>query len=315
MTALPFKRVAILGLGLIGSSLGHALRARGLAEEITGHARTGRTRTVALELGICDSVHADPADAVRDAELVVLATPVGAFAPLTERIAPVLAPGTVLTDVGGVKGAVVEALRPLLPEDCELVPGHPIAGTEQSGPESGFAQLFEDRWCILTPLPESGAEAIARVQSMWEGVGSRVAFMTPGHHDRVLAVTSHLPHAIAYTMVGVADDLATVTEGEVVQYSASGFRDFTRIAASDPVMWRDVFLANREAILESLGRFAEELLSLQRAIRWGDGETLEQYFRRGQNIRRSIVDTGQDTEGSAFFLSRTRRHDAEAADD
>ena len=307
-------RIAIIGLGLIGSSLALALRARNLAGEIVGHARSESTRSIALQRGFCDAVHAGVEETVEGAGLVVLATPVGAFVDLLTRAAPHLAPGAVVTDVAGVKGAVVRDLLPLIPEGRVLVPGHPIAGTEQSGPESGFVELFEDRWCVLTPQADTPKEALALVTSIWEGVGSRVEIMTPEHHDRVLAVTSHLPHAIAYTMVGIADDLASVTQGEVVQYSASGFRDFTRIAASDPVMWRDIFLANRDAVLEGLSRFTEELLALQRAIRWGYGDELEQKLRRGRDIRRGIVESGQDAEGSALYLSRRGLSDGDTGD-
>lgn len=298
-------KVALIGLGLIGSSLALAIRQRGLATTIAGHARSATTRATALRIGLCDSVHDTPAEAVRDASMVVLCTPVGVFGPVLRQIAPALAEGAVVTDVGGAKASVAETVAPLIPAGCAYVPGHPIAGTEQSGPESGFAELFDGNWCILTPLPGTDRSALARVRALWEGVGSKVTEMSPEHHDQVLAVTSHLPHAIAYTMVRVADQLASVSDSEVIQYSASGFRDFTRIAASAPEMWRDIFLANREAILEGLGHFNEELFALQKAIRWRDGEELERILRRGQEVRRGILDAGQDASGRRLFLVRS----------
>lgn len=305
MSAPIFNRLALLGLGLIGSSVARAARDRGLVREIIGHARSAETRATATRLQLCDSVHERAADAVVDADLVLLCTPVGAFAELAQEIAPQLAAGAIVSDVGGVKQSVIVAVRPLIPDSCHFVPGHPIAGTEHSGPESGFAELFEQRWCVLTPLADTDPEAVDRVQALWEGLGSTVERMSPEHHDQILAITSHLPHAIAYTMVGVAGDVETVAEREVVKYSASGFRDFTRIAASDPVMWRDLLLANRDEVLEGLGRFMEELHVLQKAIRWQDGDTLEQHFRRGRELRRGVVEAGQDAEGSEFYLSRS----------
>lgn len=299
------NRVALIGLGLIGSSLARALRGRGLAKEIWATARTAATRETAQRIGLCDRVVDDPREAVEGAEMVVLCTPVGAFASVLSRLSSALAPGAVVTDVGGAKASMAEQLLPLVPEGRHLVPGHPIAGTEQSGPESGFAELFEDRWCILTPPPGTDGEAVRKVQAMWEAVGSRVRLMTPEHHDQVLAVTSHLPHAIAYTMVRVVDQVSAVSESEVIEYSAGGFRDLTRIAASEPVMWRDIFLANRDAILDSLGRFHEELFALQRAIRWGDSDLLEEFLRRGREVRRGVVAAGQDAEGRPLYLARS----------
>ncbi len=295
-----FDHIALVGLGLIGSSLGHAIRRGRLAKRISGTARSQRTREAALALGFVDDVHQDPADAVRGADLVILCTPVGTFADLAARIAPALKPGAILSDAGSVKCAVVEAIAPALPEGVHFIPGHPIAGTEHSGPESGFAELFDGRWCILTPLADADAQAVAQLRVFWEACGSFVEIMSPEHHDLVLAITSHVPHLIAYNIVGTASDLETVTEKEVIKFSASGFRDFTRIAASDPVMWRDVFLNNREAVLEMLGRFTEDLASLQRAIRWGDGEALEALFTRTRAVRRSIIEAGQDTEAPDF---------------
>jgi cyclohexadieny/prephenate dehydrogenase len=295
-----YERVALVGLGLIASSMGHAIRRHGLAGHVAGHAKTGATRAAALELGFCQSVHATAAEAVRDADLVVLAVPVGAMAAVAAEIGPHLKAGATVTDVGSVKGAVVGAVGPHLPPGVHFVPGHPLAGTEHSGPHSGFATLFENRWCILTPSGATDAAAVARLRSFWEGMGAFVDQMDVDHHDLVLAVVSHTPHLIAYTMVGVADHLENVTEGEVIKYSASGFRDFTRIAASDPTMWRDVFLTNRAATLDILGRFTEELFVLQRAIRMGDGEALFDYFTRTRTIRRGIIEAGQDTAAPDF---------------
>lgn len=298
MTQL-FDRVALIGLGLIASSMYWAMKRDGLAGQVTGYARSAETRDTAREIGLCDVVADTAVEAVRDADLVVLCVPVGAMTAVIEEIAPTLKPGTVVSDVGSVKRAVVDAIAPHLPEGVNFVPAHPLAGTEHSGPRSGFAGLFENRWCILTPETAS-PEAVMGVRSLWERMGSQVVEMEVDHHDRVLAVTSHTPHLIAYTMVGVADDLRRVTDSEVIQFSAAGFRDFTRIAASDPTMWRDVFLNNREATLEILGRFTEELLSLQRAIRQGDGEMLHAYFTRTRAIRRGIIEAGQDTAAPNF---------------
>ncbi len=300
MTQPMFERVALIGLGLIGSSLAHVMRREGLAGHIAGHARSAATRDVAERLGFADSVHAKPADAVRGADLVMLCAPVGANASLAETISDHLAPGAILTDVGSVKAAVVRDVLPHVPKGVHFVPGHPIAGTEQSGPESGFAELFEHRWCILTPLDDSDADAVARLRLFWEACGSNVDIMDAEHHDRVLSVTSHLPQLIAYNIVTTAADLEEVTQQEVIKYSAGGFRDFTRLAASDPTMWRDVYLNNREAVLELLGRFSEDLSALQRAIRWGDGETLFSTFERSRDTRRRIIEAGQDTAEPNF---------------
>jgi len=288
-----FARVALIGIGLIGSSLARALRKRGLAETITACARTQATRDKVQELALADSVHADPAEAVKGADLVVFATPLGTYQAIGEAIAPQLAPGTIVTDVGSVKQAVIRDLGPLLPEGVHLVPGHPIAGTEHSGPEAGFAELFEDRWCVLTPPPGTDEQAVARVAALWRACGSMIEMMDAGQHDRVLAMTSHLPHLIAYTIVGTAADLEDSTRAEVVKFSAGGFRDFTRIAASDPIMWRDVFLNNKEAVLDILQRFSEDLSALQRMIRWGEGERLEELFRRTRELRRGVVEAHQ----------------------
>jgi cyclohexadieny/prephenate dehydrogenase len=295
-----YQRVALIGLGLIASSMAHAMKQFGLAGEITGYARSAETRAIAAEIGLCDLVFDTAAQAVQGADLVVLCVPVGAMGALAEEIGPHLAPGATITDVGSVKGAVVEAVAPFVPEGVHFIPSHPIAGTEHSGPRSGFATLFKNRWWLLTPLPEADPAAVQRLRSLYEGMGSNVDEMDPGHHDLVLAVTSHTPHLIAYTMVGVAEHMRRVSNSEVIKYSAGGFRDLTRIAASDPVMWRDVFLTNKDAVLDILGRFTEELFTLQRAIRMGDGEHLQAYFTRTRAIRRGIIEAGQDTSAPDF---------------
>ncbi|MEL6586726.1 MAG: prephenate/arogenate dehydrogenase family protein [Pseudomonadota bacterium] len=294
-----YERVALIGLGLIAGSLGLAIRKYGLAKEVVGTARSAETRDVAVGLGLCDRVTTSAADAVEGADLVVLCVPVGAMAAVAQEIAPRLAPGATVTDVGSVKRAVIAAVAPHLPKTVHFIPAHPLAGTEHSGPHSGFAELFENRWFLLTP---EGADEAAtdRLKTLFESIGAYVDSMDADHHDLVLAVTSHAPHLIAYTMVGVADDLRRVTDSEVIQYSAAGFRDFTRIAASDPTMWRDVFLNNKDATLEILGRFTEELFALQRAIRTEDGDMLHDYFTRTRAIRRGIVEAGQDTDAPNF---------------
>ncbi len=288
-----FERVALIGLGLIGSSLARAIKAHGLAGKIIGHARTIETREKSLALGFIDEAADSAEAAVQGADLVVIAAPVGATGAIAEEITSFLSPGAIIIDVGSVKQAVVEAVQPHIPEGVHFVPAHPVAGTEESGPEAGFAELFENRWCVLTPPPGTDAEAVARVTALWRAVGSQVDTMDARHHDMVLAITSHLPHLIAYTIVGTATDLENHLQQEVVKFAAGGFRDFTRIAASDPVMWRDIFLANKDAVLEMLGRFDEDLTALQRAIRYGDADTLEEIFTRTRDIRRSIVEAGQ----------------------
>jgi cyclohexadieny/prephenate dehydrogenase len=295
-----FRKIALIGVGLIGSSIAHGARAAGLAGHIAGYARREETRAAAERTGFADSMHGDLETCVKDADLVVLASPVGSFAEIAEKIAPHLAKDSILTDVGSVKMAVIRDVGPHVPEGVHFIPGHPIAGTEQSGPESGFAELFHGRWCILTPPPGTDADAVEKLKAFWERLGSMVEVMDPKHHDLVLAVVSHLPHLIAYNIVGTAADLEEVTQSEVIKFSASGFRDFTRIAASDPTMWRDIFLNNREAVLEMLGRFTEDLTALQRAIRWGDGDALFNLFTRTRAIRRSIIEAGQDTEAPDF---------------
>jgi cyclohexadieny/prephenate dehydrogenase len=306
MTIL-FDRVALIGIGLLGSSLSLALRKHGLAKSVVGHAKSEATRQVALDLGLVGEAHATAAAAAKNADLVILCTPVGTYAAIAAEIAPHLKPGCIVTDVGSVKGAVIRDVAPHIPPGVHFIPGHPVAGTEQSGPKSGFAELFVNRWCILTPLPGTDEASIAKLESMWQAMGSNVDRMTPEHHDLVLAIVSHLPHLIAYNIVATASDLEEVTKSEVIKYSASGFRDFTRIAASDPVMWRDIFLTNKDAVLEMLGRFSEELSVLQRAIRWGDGETLFNLFARARETRRGIIAAGQDTSAPDFGRSPTHK--------
>jgi cyclohexadieny/prephenate dehydrogenase len=295
-----FERVALIGLGLIGSSLSHVMRREGLTGHIAGHARSAATRDKAMELGLAHSMHDTARAAVEGADLVILCTPLGAYGAIAAEIAPALKRGAILSDVGSVKSAVVRDVGPHVPKGVYFIPGHPVAGTEQSGPESGFATLFENRWCILTPLSHSDGAQVARLEAFWKACGSNVEIMSADHHDRVLAITSHLPHLIAYNIVATAADLEEVTNSEVIKFSAGGFRDFTRIAASDPTMWRDVFLNNREAVLEMLGRFSEDLSALQRAIRWGDGESLFTLFSRSRDIRRSIIAAGQETAAPDF---------------
>jgi cyclohexadieny/prephenate dehydrogenase len=296
----PFNKVALIGLGLIGSSLSRAIRRGKLAKSISGHARSAETRERAMELGLADEMHATAADAVKGADLVILCTPVGTYAALASEIGPHLEAGAILTDVGSVKKCVIKDVGPHVPAGVHFIPGHPIAGTEHSGPDAGFASLFENRWSILTPVEGADPDAVARLRAFWEACGSNVDIMDADHHDLVLAIVSHLPHLIAYNIVGTAADLEEVTKSEVIKYSAGGFRDFTRIAASDPVMWRDVFLTNKDAVLEMLGRFSEDLSALQRAIRWGDGEMLEEFFTRTRSIRKGIIEAGQDTAKPDF---------------
>jgi cyclohexadieny/prephenate dehydrogenase len=299
-----FDTVAVIGLGLIGSSVARGIKARGLARNVIGYDLSSAVRARAAELGLCDEIAATPAAAIGRARLVVIAVPVGATAEAVAAIAPHLKDGAVLTEVGSVKASVIRQVTPLLPEGVAFVPGHPIAGTEHSGPDAGFAELFEGRWCILTPCERSTEPAVAQVAALWRGLGSGVEIMTPEHHDIVLAITSHIPHLIAFNIVGTAADVEDVTQSEVIKFSAGGFRDFTRIAASDPVMWRDVFLNNKEAVLEMLGRFSEDLAALQRMIRWDDGEALLELFTRTRAIRRGIIEAGQDTAVADFG----RRH-------
>jgi cyclohexadieny/prephenate dehydrogenase len=296
----PFQKIALIGFGLIGGSIARAARAQGLAGEIVTTARSAKTRARVTELGIVDRVVETNAEAASDADLVILCIPVGACGPVAEEIAGHLKPGAIVSDVGSVKGSVVRDVAPHLPPGVHFVPAHPVAGTEHSGPDSGFPELFINRWCILTPPEGTDPDAVERLRAFWAGLGAKVETMTPDHHDLVLAITSHLPHLIAYTIVGTADELGQVTSSEVMKFSAGGFRDFTRIAASDPIMWRDVFLANKEAVLEMLGTFNEDLSKLTRAIRRGDGEALFEHFTRTRAIRRGIVEIGQDSAAPDF---------------
>ena len=295
-----FQRIALIGFGLIGGSIARAARAQGLVGDIVTTARSAKTRARVAELGLVDSVVETNAEAVKDADLVILCIPVGACGPVAQDIAAHLKPGAIVSDVGSVKGAVVRDMAPHLPASAHFVPAHPVAGTEHSGPDSGFAELFINRWCILTPPEGTDRNAVERLRGFWAGLGARVEIMTPDHHDLVLAITSHLPHLIAYTIVGTADELAQVTSSEVIKFSAGGFRDFTRIAASDPTMWRDVFLANKDAVLEMLDRFNKDLSALTRAMRSGDGQALFDHFTRTRAIRRGIVEIGQDSAAPDF---------------
>lgn len=304
--AVLYEKVALIGLGLIAGSMAHAMRRAGLAKTISGYARSSETRAIAREISLCDEVCETVADAVKDADLVVLAVPVGVMADVAKEIAPHIKAGATLSDVGSVKASVIKNVSPHVPTGVDFIPAHPLAGTEHSGPRSGFAELFDDRWCILVPIENTDDKALVRLRSFWQAIGSNVEVMDAEHHDLVLAVTSHAPHLIAYTMVGVADDLRRVTDKEVINFSAAGFRDFTRIAASDPTMWRDVFLNNKEATLEILERFTEELFDLQRAIRGGDGDYLHDYFTRTRAIRRGIIEAGQDTDAPNFGRNLTK---------
>jgi cyclohexadieny/prephenate dehydrogenase len=295
-----FKRLSLIGVGLIGSSISHAARRAGLVGDIVGCSPTAETRGKAEALGLVAKAFADPVDAVKGADLVILCTPVGAYRQIAEGIGPHLEKGAIVSDVGSVKGTAVRDIAPYVPDGVHFIAGHPIAGTEQSGPEAGFAELFDGRWCILTPEPAADRMALAKLETFWQRLGSHVEIMTPEHHDMVLAITSHVRHLIAYNIVNTAAHLERVTDSEVIKFSAGGFRDFTRIAASDPVMWRDVFLHNKEAVLEMLGRFSEDLVTLQRAIRFGDGATLERLFTEARAVRRGVIQAGQDTPQPDF---------------
>ena len=300
MSAPVYEKVALLGLGLIAGSIAWACRRDDVAGEIRGYARSAESRDKTRKLGFCDVVCDSAIEAVQDADLVVLAVPVGAMGPLAREIAPHLKPGCTVTDVGSVKRTVIEEVAPHIPEGVFFVPAHPMAGTEHSGPDAGFASLYDNRWCLIVPTEGAPEADVARLEEFWHRLGANTERMEAEHHDLVCAVVSHIPHLIAYTMVGVADDLSKVSEKEVIKFSAAGFRDFTRIAASDPTMWRDVFLTNKEATIEMLGRFTEELFALQRAIRTGDGEQLHAYFTRTRAIRRGILQAGQDTDKPDF---------------
>ncbi len=305
-----FNRIALIGMGLIGSSISHAVRRKGLAASIVGHAKSAATRDAAVRLGLVSHAYETAAQAVRGADLVIMCTPVGVYGRLAEEMRPHLAAGAILTDVGSVKGAVLRDCQAHVPEGVHFIPAHPIAGTEHSGPEAGFASLFDNRWCVMTPAPGTDAAAIEKLRQFWQGCGSNVEVMDADHHDMVLGITSHIPHVLAYTLVNTARHLEKVTDKEVIKFSAGGFRDATRLAASDPTMWRDVFLNNKDAILEMLGRYIEDLIMLQRDIRFGNGDAMFQLFTETRDIRRGIVQAGQDTAQSIDFY-KTR---AAAAD-
>src|SRR5579871_1987588 len=294
MGEVIFRRVALIGIGLIGSSIARAIKEfSGLASEVVANARSQESLDRVAALGFADRCEIDPVAAVAGADCVILCSPVGTYAALAEQIAPALAPGAVLTDVGSTKQSVVRDVGPFVPGGVHFVPAHPLAGTEFSGPDAGFVELFRDRWCLLTPPPGTDPGAVEKIAELWRRCGSNVEQMEPGHHDRVLAIVSHLPHLIAFTICGTADDLADESRGQVLKFAASGFRDFTRIAASDPVMWRDVFLNNREALLEMLARFTEDAQAMAKAVRWGDAAYIEDKVERGRKIRRSLIELKQ----------------------
>jgi len=295
-----YPQITIIGLGLIGSSLARAIQQHELTDCLVASDNVPETLTTVQDLKLADRTESDLADAVKDADLVILATPVGTYADLAKAMVPHLKDGATVSDVGSVKTSVLKAFTKNLPDHVHAIPGHPVAGTEQSGPEAGFTSLFQDRWCILTPPKNADQEAINSLTKLWEAVGSNVEIMDAEHHDRVLAITSHLPHLIAYNIVGTAHDLEEVTKSEVIKFSAGGFRDFTRIAASNPTMWRDVFLHNKEAVLEMLGRFAEDLSALQRAIRWEEGDKLYETFDKTRRIRTQIIEAKQDDAAPDF---------------
>jgi cyclohexadieny/prephenate dehydrogenase len=307
MTEPLFDRLAIIGTGLIGSSIARAARAQNAVRTIVATSHSRKTRKRIAELGIADKVAETNAEAAKDADLVIVCVPVGVCGDVAKEIGPHLKPGAMISDVGSVKGAIVRDMAPHLPKAVNFVPAHPVAGTEHSGPDAGFAELFESRWCILTPPQGTDPEAVEKLAAFWRLLGANVEVMTPDHHDLVLAITSHLPHLIAYTIVGTADELQTVTRSEVLKFSAGGFRDFTRIAASDPTMWRDIFLANKDGVLEMLGRFNEDVAALTKALRKGDGEALYEHFTRTRAIRRGIIEAGQDTPAADF--GRPHGHD------
>lgn len=296
VNAMPlFQHIAIIGLGLIGSSLCHAIRRGNLAKHISGHDKSDKVRQIAQELNLADEIHENARDAATKADLVILCVPLGANADIAREICPHLSPEAILSDVGSVKSSVIKTITPHLRSDTCFIPGHPVAGTEQSGPRAGFATLFDDRWCILTPTGDTAPDALDKLSGFWRSCGANVEIMTPEHHDLVLAITSHIPHLIAYNIVGTTADLEHVSQSEVIKFSAGGFRDFTRIAASDPTMWRDIFISNKDAVLEMLGRFMEDLTALQRFIRRDDGDALFELFTRTRAIRRKIDSTGKNS--------------------
>lgn len=308
MADVKFNKIALIGIGLIGSSLARIIRQKKLADHIAISTRTGTTLERARELDLGDSYTTDNSKAVENADLVIVSVPVGASGYVAKEISQHLKPGALVTDVGSTKASVIRQMKPELPDTVHFIPGHPIAGTECSGPDAGFADLFINRWCILTPLPNTNDEALEKLTQFWQACGAKVDQMDPEHHDLVLAITSHLPHLIAYNIVGTASDLEKVTNSEVIAYSASGFRDFTRLASSDPTMWRDICLNNKDAIIEMLGRFSEDLASLQRAIRWGDGEALFNLFTRTRAVRRGIIEAGQEVDAPDFGRQAASQH-------
>ncbi len=308
MADVKFNKIALIGIGLIGSSLARVIRQKKLADHIAISTRTGTTLERARELDLGDSYTTDNSKAVENADLVIVSVPVGASGYVAKEISQHLKPGALVTDVGSTKASVIRQMKPELPDTVHFIPGHPIAGTEFSGPDAGFADLFINRWCILTPLPNTNDEALEKLTQFWQACGAKVDQMDPEHHDLVLAITSHLPHLIAYNIVGTASDLEKVTNSEVIAYSASGFRDFTRLASSDPTMWRDICLNNKDAIIEMLGRFSEDLASLQRAIRWGDGEALFNLFTRTRAVRRGIIEAGQEVDAPDFGRQAASQH-------
>jgi cyclohexadieny/prephenate dehydrogenase len=305
MSNVMFDRIALIGIGLIGSSMSHAARRAGLAKNIVGSARSQQTIDTALALGLIDDGYRSAAEAVKGADLIVICAPVGVSGAIAKEISGAIANGAIVTDVGSVKQRVVEDISPFIPKGAHFIGGHPIAGTEHSGPESGFAELFDGRWCILTPTADSDDAALSKLKAFWQALGSDVEIMDPAHHDRVLAITSHVPHLIAFNIVNTAAHLERVTDSEVIKFSAGGFRDFTRIASSDPTMWRDVFLANKDAVLEMLGRFSEDLTALQRAIRYDEGEALFNLFSDARRLRKEIIEAGQDTAEPDFGRTHT----------
>jgi cyclohexadieny/prephenate dehydrogenase len=293
-SAVIFERIALIGIGLIGSSIARCIKRDGLANHVSVSARSQKSLDTAIELNFADSATLDQKDSVKNADLIIICSPVGTYSDIIQNIKSNLKLGAIITDVGSVKQAVIRDLEPHIPEGVHLVPAHPVAGTERSGPEAGFPELFDDRWCIITPTSQTDKKSIDQVTGFWKSLGSNIEIMEPKHHDLVMAMTSHLPHLIAYTIVGTATDLEKSLTNEVIKFSAGGFRDFTRIAASDPTMWRDVFLNNRDAVLEMLQRFSEDITALQRAIRWGEGDTLHELFSRTQEVRRGVIEAKQE---------------------
>ena len=293
-SAIIFERIALIGIGLIGSSIARRIKRDGLANHISVSARSQKSLDTAIELNFADSATLDQKDSVKNADLIIICSPIGTYSDIIQNIKSSLKLGAIITDVGSVKQAIIRDLEPHIPEGVHLVPAHPVAGTERSGPEAGFPELFEDRWCIITPTSQTDKKSIDQLTKFWKSLGSNIEIMEPKHHDLVMAMTSHLPHLIAYTIVGTATDLEKSLTNEVIKFSAGGFRDFTRIAASDPTMWRDVFLNNRDAVLEMLQRFSEDITALQRAIRWGEGDTLHELFSRTQKVRQGVIEAKQE---------------------